>query len=47
MAPKRRITDRRGEGTGNVCVNVTSRRVRVTTVAAEKQLVLYILSVCL
>ena len=33
--------------TGNVLVNVTLRRVRVTTVAVQKQEVLHILSVCL
>ena len=32
---------------GSVRINVTLRRVRVTIVAVEKQLVLYILSVCL
>jgi hypothetical protein len=32
---------------GNVSISVTKRRVRVTIVAAEKQEVLHILSVCL
>jgi len=33
--------------TDNERINVTLRRLRVTTVAVEKQLVLHILSVCL
>jgi len=33
--------------TGNTGINVTFRRVRVTTVAADKQKVLHILRVCL
>ena len=33
--------------TGNVRINVTLRRVRVTTVAVEKQLMLHIVCVCL
>jgi hypothetical protein len=32
---------------GNVDINVTLRRLRVTTVAVEKQEILHILSVCL
>ena len=33
--------------TGNERINITLRRLRATTVAVEKQLVLHILSVCL
>jgi hypothetical protein len=33
--------------TGDVCINVTLRPVRVTTVAVEHQEILNILSVCL
>jgi hypothetical protein len=33
--------------TGDVCINVTLRRVRVTTGVLEKQVVLHILNVCL
>jgi len=33
--------------TGNVHINVTSGRIRVTVVAVEKQYVFHILSVCL
>ena len=33
--------------TGNVRINVTMRRVRVTIVAVQKQEILHILSVCL
>jgi hypothetical protein len=38
------VTPMSGNKTGNVRINVTLRRVRVTIVATEKQKVLHILS---